>query len=156
MQAIESRAPAANARYASSVIRRAADIIDETVKAGEEWTVYDALRQATDEYRATESERDNKERSYGMVPLLKDVGKFVRDHASAKGVQFLDDWTPVSTWSNSVEAETVTATLREAAPVIAENVQQRTTRVEAALKQVHALNLSEEEVLEEVRQVRGK
>ena len=156
MQAIESGAPAANARYASSVIRKAADIIDETVKAGEEWTVYEALRQATDEYRATEAERDETQRSYGMVALLKDIGKFVRGRPSANDVHFPSGWGLVGTWSNSVGLKTVTSTLREAAPVIGEDIRQWTARVEAARRKVQALNLNEEEVLEEVRQVRGK
>ena len=156
MQAIESGAPAANARYASSVIRKAADIIDETVKAGEEWTVYDALRRATDEYRAMEAERNNTERSCGMVALLKDIGKFVKDHPSANDVHFPGEWSPVGTWSSNVDPKTVTSTLREAAPAIAEDVRQWTERVEAARRKVQALNLSEEEVLEEVRKTRGK
>lgn len=115
MQAIESDAPAANARYAVFVIKRAADIIDEKVKADEEWTVCIALRRATAEYKATEEDLTNTERSYGMVALMKDIGNFVREHPSACNVHFPDDWSPVSTWSNSVDPEMVVSALREGA-----------------------------------------
>ena len=156
MQATESNTPTANARYASTVITEAANIIDEAVKAGHEWTVYDALRQATDEYGASETQRNETDRSYGMAALLKDLGNYIKDHPSADKARFPDDWTPVSRWSNSTDPATVAATLREAAPAIAEDISKRTTRWEAARRKVQALNLSEEEVLEEVRKVRGK
>ena len=156
MQATESSTPAANARYASSVLTKAADIIDGTVKRDEEWTVHDALRQATDEYSTREKERNETDRSYGMVALLKDLGKYIKHHPTSEDVRFSDDWAPVAQWSQSMKAETVTATLREAAPAIAEEVREWTARVEAARSKVQALNLSEDEVLEEVRKVRGK
>jgi hypothetical protein len=156
MQPIEKGAPAANARYASRVITEAADIIDEATKRVEQCTVYDALKQATDEYRAEEAESNETKRSYGMVALIKDIGKYVKEHPSATDVHFPDDWEPVSRWSNSTDPETVTATLREAAPAIAEHVRAWTARVEANRRKVQALNLSEEDVLEEVRKVRGK
>ena len=73
MQATESSTPAANARYASSVMKDAADIIDKAVKRGQQWSVYDALRQATGEYGARETQSNETDRSYGMVALLKDL-----------------------------------------------------------------------------------
>ena len=156
MQAAESSTPAANSRYASTVITEAADIIDKAVKRGQEWSLYDALRQATDEYGASETQRNETDRSYGMVALLKDLGNYIKDHPSADKSRFPDDWTPVSRWSNSTDPATVTTTLREAASAMAEDVRKRTARWEAARRRVQALNLSEEEVLEEVRKVRGK
>ena len=156
MQATESSTPAANARYASTVITEAACIIDKAAKAGHEWSVYDALRQATDEYGARETERNETDRTYGMVALLNDLGKYIKGHPTALEVHFPDDWTLVSRWSHCTDPETVTATLREAAPAMAEDVRKWTARVEAARRKVQALNLSEEEVLEEVRKVRGK
>ena len=156
MQAIKSGAPAANGRYASHVITEAADIIDEATKRVEQCTVYDALKQATDAYRAQEVEKNDTNRSYGMVALIKDLGKYVKEHPTATDVHFPDDWTPVSRWSNSTDPGTVTATLREAAPAIAKHVMEWTARVEAARTKVQALNLSEEEVLQEVKMARGK
>ena len=156
MQATESNTPATNAQYASTVITEAACIIDKAAKAGQEWSVYDALRQATDEYSAGETERKETNRTYGMVALLNDLGKFIKGHPTALEVHFPDDRTPVSRWSHRTDPETVTATLREAAPAIAEDIGKRTARWDAARRKVQALNLSEEQVLEEVRKVRGK
>ena len=156
MQGTESSTPAANARYASTVLTKSADIIDKALKKGHEWSVYDALRQATDEYGACETQRSEADRSYGMTALLNDLGIYIRDHPTATEVRFPDEWTPVSQWSHSTAPETVTATLREAAPAIAEDVRKRTAQWEAARSKVQALNLSEEEVLEELRIIRGR
>ena len=150
MQATERGTPAANARYVSTVITEAACIIDKTAKAGHEWSVYDALRQANNEYGAREAERNDANRSYGMTALLSDLGKYIEGHPTALEVHFPEDWTPVSRWSHGTDPETVTATLREAAPAIAEDVRKWTARAEAAQRKVQVLNLSEEEVLEEI------
>ena len=156
MQATESNTPAVNARYASTVITEAAYIIDKAAKAGQQWSVYDALRQAADEYGARETERKETNRTYGMAALLNDLGNYIKGHPTALTVHFPDDWTPLNRWSHGTDSETVTATLREAAPAIAEDVMKRTAWWDAARRKVQALNLSEEEVLEEVRKVKGK
>ena len=66
-------------------------LIDKAAKAGHEWSIYDALRQAADEYGARETERNETDRTYGMVALLNDLGKYIKDHPTALEVHFPDD-----------------------------------------------------------------
>ena len=153
MQATENSTPAANARYASTVITEAASIIDKAANAGHEWSVYNALRQANDEFGARETERNDANRSYGMTALLKDLQDYAKEHQDTLEVHFPNDRTPVI---ENTDPEAITAALREAAPAISEHVRIRSVRWEAAREKVQALNLSEEEVLEELRMLRGK
>ena len=47
MEQPENQAAARNGQYAHSVLNRAADIIEGAAKAGQQWRLEDALKQAT-------------------------------------------------------------------------------------------------------------
>lgn len=154
MQTTDYSDAASNARYASTVLVKTADIIDRASRKSDPWTLDDTLRQATSEYDR-EAAAGTKRR-YGVIPLVKAVGRYLEDHAGIQREPDEREETLARRWCDSTDAEKVAATLRNAAPAIAEEVRTQTAQQEAALEKLDAANLSEKEVLELVREVRAE
>ena len=79
MEQPENQAAALNEQYAHSVLNRAADIIEGATKAGEEWRLEVALKQAGREFRLEHPVPEAPELNYGVMPLMEDIAGYVRD-----------------------------------------------------------------------------
>ena len=154
MQTADNSDEASRARYVLAALVKAADIIDRASGKGEPWTLDDALRQATSEYDR-EAPAGTK-RAYGVIPLVKAVGRYLEGQA---GIQRgPDQWeeTLVNRWCDSTDAGKVAETLRNGAPAITEEIRVRIAQQEAALEKLRVANISEEEAVELVREVRAE
>lgn len=124
MTTAESQAPEINWAFATTVLNRAADIVESS--AGDPdgpCHVIDALGQARDEFLAGESKGENRLRSYGLPYLRRDLGGYIKDRYP----EYRDtEWNPISDWSRGTQPADAAQTLRDAAHCIGTLVKERT------------------------------
>ena len=115
--------PSINANFATTVINRAADIINAAdTTAGEVCNAFPALQQAGDEVIASESHNQKTSRTYGWPRLMNDL----RDYITGLHPEHAGSFGPVSDWSSTTDPSVVAQTLRTAALQIARQVEERT------------------------------
>ena len=149
---IEAKA-AANAEYTGSVIQKAADIIEDLGAAQQTWNAREALERADRELR---SRNRHSEIWFSLTAVINSLDRHLRaKHHEEHGYRH-DPWTPVGALSPGPEAETVAEVLRTAAPEVAKEVYSWTIRTEEVLEQIAQLGVTEEDVMEAVREVKGK
>ena len=123
MATAKTDTPTINANFATTVINRAAEIVaGAATDPGQECYVMDALRQARDEFKAGETRRQEKSRTYGWAFLLKDVGQYIK----SRYPEYADSFSPVTEWSGEIAPASVVETLREAALNVSMIVEERT------------------------------
>ena len=123
MTRISSDVPAINANFAATIIDRAAEIFaGAAADSAQESYVVDALRQARDEFKASETRQQEKNRTYGWAFLLKDVGQYIKSCYP----EYADSFGPITEWSGETAATSVVETLREAALNVGMIVEERT------------------------------
>ena len=115
--------PSINARFAATVLNRAADLIDDAATRAElDGSVVGALQRARDEFLAAETRKQKSSRTYGLPWLLKDFGEYVKSRYPEHAPSF----TPVSDWNDATPPATMAKTLREAALALSRMVAERT------------------------------
>ena len=117
-----------NADFAATIIMRAADLV-ELAAGGQDVNpnAYEALQRARDEFLGTRRRKDDKSRTYGWSQLVCDL----RQCLERQGVIEPDTWGSISQWSMTTDPRRVAQILREAAPIINNLVNGRTTTASA-------------------------
>lgn len=123
MTRMSSDTPSINANFAATVINRAAEIFaGAAISRKEECYVVDALQQARDEFRAAETRKQQKIRTYGLPHLRRDLRHFI----TGRYPEYADLLGPITQWSGETAPAAVVETLREAAVNISMTVEERT------------------------------
>ena len=139
-----------NAEYTNTVIDKAADIIEEMAAGNQGWTAVMALEQADREFR---NQNGHGEIQFNLTALINSIDRHLaaatEDHSN-QPKSLLQSPAP------GYSAETAAATLRDAAPRVAEYVHQWTLRTEQSLLEMAQLPITDEDIGEAVREVREK
>ena len=132
-----------NAEYTNTVIDKAAEIIEEMAAGKQDWTAVTALEQADREFR---NQNGHGEIQFNLTALINSLN----EDQSNQPKSLLESPAP------GYSAETAAATLRDAAPRVAEYVHQWTLRTEQSLLEMAQLPITDEDIGEAVREVREK
>ena len=132
-----------NAEYTNTVIDKAADIIEDLAAGKQDWTAVTALEQADREFR---NQNGHGEIQFNLTALINSLN----EDQSNQPKSLLESPAP------GYSAETAAATLRDAAPRVAEYVHQWTLRTEQSLLEMAQLPITDEDIGEAVREVREK
>ena len=111
----------ANARFAATIINRAADIVIQAPRPPSGDYAFAALQQARDECLASEGSKANQFRAYSFSQLLNDLAQHIR----ARYPAYSQAIAPIGEWSRATPPETVAAALRAAAGTISRLIAQR-------------------------------
>lgn len=112
-----------NARFATMIILRAADIVaGAAVDPDANRNAHEALRTARDEYLGGHLHQQEKNRTYGWPQLVNDLERHLERH----GIIPSDTWGAIGQWSEIADPGEVARTLREAAPHVSKLVYDRT------------------------------
>ena len=116
----------ANSKFASQIINRAAEILEQPPAPGEpEPSAINALYQARDEFRTRETREQRKLRTYGLPRLMPELRAYFRKHQGADPEGF----GTITKWQERHGTATTARALREAALEIPGKVHQNTTAV---------------------------
>ena len=121
MPIAKDQSATANACFAATIISRAADIVIQAPRPPSGDYAFSALRQARNEYLASEGSKANKVRAYSFPQLLNDLGQHIRACYPA----YSQAIAPIGEWSRATPPETVAAALRAAAGTIGRLIAQR-------------------------------
>ena len=116
----------ANSKFASQIINRAAEILEQPPAPGEpEPSAINALYQARDEFRTRETREQRKLRTYGLPRLMPELRAYFRKHQGADPEGF----GTITKWQERHGTAATARALREAALEIPGKVHQNTTAV---------------------------
>ena len=116
----------ANSKFASQVINRAAELLEQPPAPGEpEPSAINALYQARDEFRTRETREQRKLRTYGLPRLMPELRAYFRKHQGADPEGF----GTITQWQERHGTAATARALREAALEIPGKVHQNTTAV---------------------------
>ena len=139
-----------NAEYTNTVIDKAADIIEEMAAGNQGWTAVMALEQADREFR---NQNGHGEIQFNLTALINSIDRHLaaatEDHSN-QPKSLLQSPAP------GYSAETAAATLRDAAPRVAEYVHQWTLRTEQSLLEMAQLPITDEDIGEAVREAKNR
>ena len=135
-----------NAEYTKTVINKAADIIEEMAATKQDWTAAIALEQAGREFR---NQNGHGEINFNLTALINSIN---RHFAAAEEEHNKQSQSPLEARAPGCSAETVTTTLREAAPKVAKYVHEWTIRTEQTLLEIAQLPITGEDIREAVRE----
>lgn len=144
---------AANARYTEAVMNRAADIIEDLSARGLDWSAETALETAGQEIRDRNRRDLNALRFTGRA-VINTLNQHLESASEPEPRKGKGPYAALESMGGGRSAKAAEI-LRETASELAKEVHQSSIRTEEVLEKLWKLELTEEDVLEELRKVRA-
>ena len=135
------------ADYARRTIIRAAGILEAT-RTGTPWSANEALAEADRELRAILTGRGT---TYSLIAIKNGLNSHLREEDERKGAA-----TPLDRIKSGPEPKQAAATLRLAAPMVAETIRNALLEEEKALEELAKTDVTDEEMDQMVEEVRAE